>query len=654
MKKSLLRGIIFLALGIALSEITRFSPTPEISLSLWYALPAFGIFILFLISIFSLGAFIRVKIKLPYFCGAENALFDLSFGSAVFYGLAYFLTPFKLFSSQMRIGLWLGMSLFVFFGASEIKPKLWLTPTKKLGDKLLLALPFFIVLLKLLEGIQFPSHGDAYNTYLPAPRDWATNGNFSNFTHSVQFFLATSWESLYAWGTTLMGLQGGRGLDLSQFFAQWCSGGIAVLGVAFGGLALCYRLTKLLPLSSTWFPMVSIIALQVPVLRWTENLAKNDFGICFWGFSAFYFSQMAAIEIPGVAFAVGLLLGATLVGKFTAGLFGILLGLFTLLRRRKVFFTLSGFLNTTVPLIAGGLIGVLPVLIRNTTLTGNPVFPWLPSLFPGFELGASIKAGSLHTTEFNFHWNQVFLYFTEILAELPFLPILFVMVFLTKTSKPFKTLSWIGILALFAFTLFFRPSTEIRYQGPTLLILASLSIYSLYYFIELASQKFLPQFSNAILIVLTFVLLIQSNISFFSLAQIGGKKFNPWSKQSEALRDTGGIGKLWIRNHLSPSETLFVLGDDYPYYLMDYRSIPPLPPEEFESLMLKYDFKQLAMRILESQNHYFYISSDIGFIQYRPIIQEMMVEMKNWNSACKIYDARAAQVWDLNCLRLPQ
>jgi hypothetical protein len=219
--KKLIPLIGFFLIGYLTQFITRSAPPPEQSQNLWYALPAFIVFILLVTGMFSWGAFFRSLLKKDFYSGAEEGMFDLAVGSVFLYVMAYALTPFGLFSSASNWAMWLLLAVGFYLGSAFLRPKKWFDFGASWLSKTLMILVPMIVLLKLIEGLQFHQHGDSYVTYLAAPRSWGANGNFDAFLNFTQLFLSTSWESLFAWGTALMGFRGGAGLDVSQWFSQW-------------------------------------------------------------------------------------------------------------------------------------------------------------------------------------------------------------------------------------------------------------------------------------------------------------------------------------------------------------------------------------------------------------------------------------------------
>ena len=629
--KKILCFLFVLASGIILKSILQNAPTPELSKDLWYALPAFMVFVMFLIGIFSWGALIRVCSKLSFHSRVEEVLFDLSIGSVFFYILAYVLTPFGLFSSNTSVFLWVILAGGVSLGFSRRSfTKVWFGWTT--------AIPLLVVIIHLIEGLQFHQHGDPYITYLPAPRIWAETGSFQSFKEWSQFYLSTSFESLYAWGTALMGLESGRGLDISQWFSQWTSGGISVLGLVLAAFATGEKLSQKLKVARIWIPLMAITAIQIPSLRWMSNIAKNDLGVAFWGVSAFYFGVLLPDTTPILLLWIGILMGASAIGKLTVSIFAIILCIPIFQRSKtKVIFYMMG-----------GVLGALPVMIRNWSLTHNPVYPWLPSLFPDPNLKGSILIGTMHATSMQFEWSKLGFYFYELIQECPLILVPLILL-LTSERKTIARYFWIPVVSFLVFTFTLRPATEIRYQGPTLVLLVIFSTYFAFYTLErFGKNRFGSKWMSPLLAI---AILALSNISFFTLFQIGGTKFTTWKNKSMHMNEVGGPSKVWIREHLKPDQKLLIVGDGYPYYLLDYAMTQYSRFQNLEELIFNGDLPGCLKLINESKYHYVYFSNDSDYVVYRPKIDQLMkFADSKWDHQCNPYHEGGASIWDLECL----
>ena len=646
-KKVLIKFFAFLVLGILIQFITRMAPTPENSKSLWFALPAFLVFVFFVLSMVSWGGFFRSKISYTFFSGPEEAMFDLGAGSVFLYVIAYALTPLGLFSSVNNPALWLILALGFSLGSISLQPKKWLDFGSDWLSRSLMALIPIIVVLKLIEGIQFHQHGDSYVTYLPGPRIWGASGSFESFRTFTQLFLSTSWESLFAWGTALMGFQGGVGLDISQWFSQWVSGGIGVFGVLITCLAFCKRMEKAFLLPSRWFPIIAISALQISAFRWAQNLAKNDHGIAFWGMAAFYASLYLAPISAGFAFFTGALAGAAAVGKFTLAIIGCCIGLVILLHSRKQVFSF----------ILGGFAGALPVFLRNYFLTKNPVFPWLPKVFPSEYLSEFAANGSSAATEKAFHLVDIPMYAQELFWQSPLILSVVVMLLIKKYSKSTFNLVIFPIISYVLFTVTVRPSTGIRYQGPTLFLLVLFGAYFAFFLLNLVADQFIKSKKDWALGFASLAVLATSSITFFTFFQIGkSSKFNTYSQVMPKMNQVGGPAKLWIRQNISPSHSILSFGDVHIYYLIDYPLTEVGESVEYGKKIFRSTLDSAEQVFKTAPFDYLYLAGDdyykdAAFAKDQAQIADIMVRTNQWNQNCKRFDDTRAQVWDLKCLK---
>ncbi len=640
MKLKVLRSILFLGSGLLLSQSCAQAPTPEKSHSLWMALPAFLVMGMFVASIFCWGAVIRNRFRLPFFSETENAFFDIACGSVLMYWVAYGLTGLGLFSVDHRFLLWGFLATGFGAGSTLIKPSKWFPLPQGRWARLSWALPLLIVALKLIEGFQFHQHGDAYITYLPAPRSWAIHGGFQDFPRFTEYFLATSWESLFAWGTALMGLHGGAGLDLSQWFSQWTTGGIAVLGLVLGLTALAQRLAKKVFLLAEWSAIAVVSALQLPSLRWTANLAKNDMGICFWGVAAFYGYLFFMPTSSFLAFVTGTILGAAVIGKLTLVVFGLVITLAAAINRRKGFW----------PMVFGGIVGVAPVLIRNWEVAHNPVYPWFSQFFQT-PFGQHAPMEKQKVTAFALHLSSFGPYFLELLKEIPLLAGMGLGMIALKRTRSTLEWTWVPLLGAVAFTFLIRPATEIRYQEAPLVLLGFFATYFSFFFLQrVLSEKKAHWASMA----LSLVMIATANVSFFTIGQIGGRKFTAWSSRSLHQEDIGGPAKVWMRSNLDSQKRILFVGDPFPYYMMDY----PIALFEFDDLIkqqvLKGEPANLVETLKRSVFDYVYFNQRTGDEVFHPSIAKTNQYLAGTHPNCRRYLHEDEQVWDLGCVRTPK
>ena len=637
---------LFTLAGCSLRAVMGLAPSPENSKSLWFGLPAFLVFLLFVTGICSWGAFIRKRMA-PAMDSLEALLFDLATGSVLAYAAAYVLTPTGLFSASRGVAVWVLLGAGFGFGIRDLKVRRALDFGRSWYSRLFMFLIPLMVLVKLIEGLQFHQHGDAYVTYLSGPRMWGSSGRFDGFLRFSQFFLSTSWESLFAWGTVLMGFEGGRGLDVSQWFSQWVTGGIGFSGAALAGLALCRRFPQAIKVDSAFHPVIVLIALQLPELAWTQNLAKNDFGIVFWGLSAFYFSLRAASISPLFAFFPGLIGGAAVVGKFTLAFFAVLIGLSLLLQNRKAFFWF----------VSGGVSGAAPVLIRNFIYTDNPVFPWLPNVFHSTGLSDFARHGASAALATPLTLDRLPGYLSEFPASIPLIWCIPVLFFFPQARAGLARFLWVPVFSCLAFTLTMRPSTGLRYQNAALVLLALASAHGAFFLVQTLSERGFKRARNWAPALLAFVLLAKSNLTLFTLAQIGKPgKFGPFSPQMEKTIQIGGPAKVWIRSHLKPTESILSFGDVHVYYLIDYALTDVASSVEYGNKLFKSTLEEAGTVLKNAPFDFLYLAGedyykDASFARDQAKIEEVMRMTAAWNQKCKPYDSGKAQVWDLRCLR---
>ncbi len=644
----MLRFALFAFIGFVLRYVTGNAPTPENAQNLWFAAPAFLVFLMFWIGLISWGTVFRERFNVKGLSNLEKMFMDLLAGTLFAYVIAYVLTPLHFFSADRGWFLWLILATGF---AQGFKSEGYLS-TFNFGtswySRLFMSLIPVTVIVKLIEGIQFHQHGDSYVTYLVGPRVWGESGSFDPFLRYSQLFLSTSWESLYAWGTALMGFRGGVGLDISQWFSQWVTAGFGYFGSLLAGLALLRRFSESIPLGSAWHPVVVLVSLQVPSLKWTQNLAKNDYGLVFWAIGGFYFAFHLYTVSPWLAFIAGVAVGASVVGKFTLILFGGILSLFVLIRSRK---------NLT-PYLLGGLVGVLPVICRNYFLTKNPVFPWLPQIFPSSILNSFAEHGAKAATEKKFLISDLFIYLTEFKNEIPLILVLLVVPFIfRKYKKAVVSFLLIPVSAAIAFTLTVRPSTGVRYQNVVLILLSLYTIYWVFVLVGLAAEKFQKKFISAVMVVLSLIFISNADLTFFTIFQIGNpKKFNTFTEQMNRSNQIGGPAKVWIRSHIKPNETIISFGDVHIYYLIDYALTEVGQSVEWGTKVFGKNLDEAESIFKNAPFDYLYLAGedyykDASFSKDQAQISEIMNRTRDWNLQCKLFDDEKSQVWSLKCLK---
>jgi len=245
---------------------------------------------------------------------------------------------------------------------------------ESIGVTFLSALLLSSVILKTIESFKLAPHGDAFICYLTANRKLVSTGGFEVFLNHPVYFFSSIWEYLYLWGDLFFYHGPNTGLAASQRFAQWCSALIAHAGI----ISVAYSFGKKLCSRSVVALLAALSVSTVPVMRWMQNLAKNDYGIAFWGLGACFLLQVTIDQedrskTRRTLLTTGILLGAAVIGKISAIVLCVPVCVF-LIRYRIA-------LQNWILLGVGGFLGALPILMRNFKLTQNPFFPWLNELF---------------------------------------------------------------------------------------------------------------------------------------------------------------------------------------------------------------------------------------------------------------------------------
>lgn len=425
------------------------------------------------------------------------------------------------------------------------------------------------VVLRLIEGFHLHAHGDAFICYLTATRSWVEQSGFKEWLQNPAYFFSTSWEDLYLFGHLLFAQGGDTGLVPGQRFAQWCTAGIAHLGT----IAIVYRFALELQASRRVALTAALAASTLPILRWTQNLAKNDLGVAFWALAGCYLIQRAMNHLQSsqrrpLLLGAGVLLGLAVIGKLSG--FTILVPAYTVLLIGRA------RLKDHAAFALGGVIGAAPTMIRNLSLTGNPFFPWLETVFHTGFIGPSLTQNLYNLSHKNAaRFDLGFL--LEPFLQQPWLWAPVLLLVLTSVRR-FRESRWeelrawsiAVLLGAVAFVWIIRPKSELRYFGAGLELLSAIAIVALAAVIPLLVRHHRAQ--SWITGTLAALVLALSNLPFFTLAQVAKGKYRPGS---EAIRQhSAGAAKEWLRARARESASPFsivTLGDNEEYYMLPYR-----------------------------------------------------------------------------------
>lgn len=504
-------------------------------------------------------------------------------------GLGFLFFPH--FCSQN--GAWLGF-LFCLLGHFLPQDPLWpqrgpaasvdsRSPLSRWVARGLLGLLVGWNILIILRGAVLHPHGDAFVVYLLGPVQWAFERSPNPFFDNPHLFLMGSWEQLFLWPSVWLAQPPDQGLDAVQRFAQWTTSGLGIPGLFFALGALC-QMTFPRSLSIIGLRVGILAGLTVPCLRSWVVLSKNDWNVSFWLLASLlpFFSYGKKPRLSWL-FSTGVLWGAAVWGKPPYVLFCVALLLSTLGLWKR-----GSFLLACVALGGGGLLGAAPVLLRNLAWTHNPVYPWLQTLFPSAALmGPSLLAGVQHATEQEpVSLAQIVSYFweawTHSLWSLGlFLPWAWARFRIQQREDSRVALSLIAGLVLHTglFSVFFRHHTEVRYLGPTLLLLSALGVLGLWQASTLVFQASYWQnrapmrhfgFTQVLGSLILAGVISQLHLPLFTLLQLASPRYQPGSAWIQT--HTAGKAKHWLRQHAQRTDPILSLGfDNEAYYLTGWQ-----------------------------------------------------------------------------------
>lgn len=240
---------------------------------------------------------------------------------------------------------------------------------------------------------------DVLSYHLQLPRDWIGMGKVWPVEHNVYSYLPGYMEAAFAQVAVVLGAGGapttmieaeGAPLIASQLLHAWITI-VAAMLTASTGTSLCRRVGEKAP--SVCGALAGAIVLAAPWSVVTGSMAYNEMGVI----ALFSAAMVAALEHRvrpmRRGLVSGVLVGAACGCKPTALLFAAPAVGLTLIwsTDRRLWFRLIW------PSCAGGLIMLLPWLLRNSLAGGNPVFPQLTGMFGtahwSAEQAARYKAG---------------------------------------------------------------------------------------------------------------------------------------------------------------------------------------------------------------------------------------------------------------------
>jgi hypothetical protein len=212
---------------------------------------------------------------------------------------------------------------------------------------------------------------DVMSYHLQLPREWLAAGRMTGLEHNVYSFLPGLIECGYAW----LGAWRGSVIE-AVYLCQMAHASFAVYGATAAG-CLVARVT-----TAKAGAAAAAILLAAPWSVVTGGMAYNDMAMVAFAAAALLVTCDAASERwPGAA-AIGVMLGAAILAKPTAGLLvAVPVGVLMLTRWNHVLPwrpppTWSRGAGVVAIAAAVALLSISPWLVRNAVQTGNPLFPF--------------------------------------------------------------------------------------------------------------------------------------------------------------------------------------------------------------------------------------------------------------------------------------
>ncbi len=431
-----------------------------------------------------------------------------------------------------------------------------------------------IILLRIAMAMRLLGHGDALYYHLEAPRFWLQEGQVALSPSHPITLLASTWEYLYLWPQLMLTQSPDRGLALAQWFSQW----IHVL-IGFGGTVLAiFSFTKFVTARTELRLFCTALAIGAGPMIWTAPLAKNDWGATYWlSLSALVliYSYSKKILNPKDAFLIGLFSALSFVTKFTSvfALLPLLLWILPLLALEKR-------VKPALSLGIGALVILIPISVRNLSLTGTPFFPVSLSFWPSSVLGPTESsilssyryAHILVEVPYVLAQRVLELFALQKPALLSLLPIAAI-AFLAKKIRPAlpspSMAMSIYVTSLLSFLLFvfgLKGNAQLRLLGPGLVLLGLSFGASTSWLLSCPPFPFVRRYLIPLLPWLTAIAC--GLIPLYPLMQLSPQRYQ--FPHQAVLKDSNGYAKAWLRAHAKKTDLIISDGDNELYYLGGY------------------------------------------------------------------------------------
>lgn len=419
-----------------------------------------------------------------------------------------------------------------------------------------------------LSAVQPGRNGDPLLYHILGPRLWAEAGGFIMHPQLPTALLAASWECIYLWPQLLWrSASPFYGLVEAQIFSQWFH-----LFLAWGGCGLLLMRIFRGSVREAWLPLLAWAGLFVFGLQGIVALAKNDLGVVLWTLgSVAFLSEGLPGNVTKKIFLSGIFAGLAITGKITAlvSLVPLLGIVFWQGRDRKK--------ASRTPVaagiwIAGFVAGAFPIYMRNFLLSGNPVFPLYPNLFPSPWMSRSWTAffAQVQPASSTSTLIRPFVRIPNLVHETPWIvgamAVLALAFFAPRKGRVRELVNSnrVGLLvgALLAygvFTLTQGPEIELRYLGASLMLLAAGGISLFLGFAEWLPKEKHRQMAGYLVLV---IVLASSRLPLHIVRKIWKEPLGVAFTRTHSA----GEAKAWLRENANGILTILA-GDNEVYYL---------------------------------------------------------------------------------------
>jgi hypothetical protein len=217
------------------------------------------------------------------------------------------------------------------------------------------------------------------------------------------------------------------------------------------------------------------------------------------------------------------------------------------------------------------LVGLAPIYLRDWIETGNPLFPMFSRVFPSpwVTLSWAEHFSSVHPDESVNRLHVIWVRLRELIRESPLVfgwllvPTALVFPRTRELLRPWTEWFCVSFLSLGIFIMAFSLDAEIRYLGPTLVLLTICGLLAIR-----AGVAELPRRGRKVAVwIMLLSILAASKLPTHLLWKF------PRIAPGEAFLQThtAGDSKAWLRAHVPSGALVVMIGDNESYYLLGMR-----------------------------------------------------------------------------------